>query len=68
MGEAGNKLAASQPLANLGIGTTSDSDGNVRTFSSPDSIAAADRAMFGGGDGRDGGYGSYYGSGSIGGW
>jgi hypothetical protein len=68
MGDAGNKLAASQPLANLGIGTTSDSDGNVRTFSSPDSIAAADRAMFGGGDGRDGGYGSYYGSGSIGGW
>jgi hypothetical protein len=65
MGEAGNKLAASQPLANFGIGTTSDSDGNVRTFSSPDSIAAADRAMFGVGDG---GYGSYYGSGSIGGW
>lgn len=48
MGEAGNKLAASQPLANLGIGTVSDASGNVRTYSSPATIAAADRDEWGG--------------------
>lgn len=47
MGEAGNKLAASQALANLGIGTVSDADGNVRTYSSPQTIAAADALNFG---------------------
>lgn len=47
MGAAGNHLAASQPLANLGIGTISDADGNVRTISTPGMIAAADASMFG---------------------
>lgn len=47
MGEAGDKLAASQSLANLGIGTIADADGNVRTYSSPQTIAAADALNFG---------------------
>lgn len=47
MGEAGNKLADSQSLSNLGIGTVSDADGNVRTYSSPETIAAADALAFG---------------------
>lgn len=47
MGAAGNHLAASQPLANLGIGTISDADGNVRTISNPAMVAAADASMFG---------------------
>jgi hypothetical protein len=81
---AAGQLAASQPMANLGIGTVSDVNGNVRTFSTPESIAAADRAMFGGTGSRNGngygnmgnggyggatgGYGGSYGSGSIGGF
>ena len=84
MGEAGNKLSASQPLANLGIGTVSDESGNVRTISTPETVAAADRAMFGnqggqggrgygnmgngGYGGATGGYGGSYGSGSVGGF
>lgn len=72
MGAAGNKLAASQPLANLGIGTVSDADGNVRTVSTPSLISAADRAMFGDpeGDGPQqssgGASGSGYGNYSFG--
>lgn len=63
MGAAGDKLSASQPLANLGIGTVSDMNGNVRTFSNPASIAAADRAMFSTGtDGYGGGYSPGFGS------
>lgn len=82
MGKTDSKLAASQPFGTYGIGTVSDADGNVRTFSSPSTIAAADRAMFGGGSGgggygnmgnggyggATGGYGGSYGSGSVGGW
>lgn len=62
MGAAGDKLGASQSLANLGIGTVSDADGNVRTYSSPATLAAADAAMFGlntlGGS-RNGSFGGY---------
>lgn len=82
MSAAGNKLSDSQPLANLGIGTVSDESGNVRTYSSPSTLAAADRASFGvnssggsyggigngGYGGLTGGYGGAYGSGSVGGF
>jgi len=47
MGAAGQKLAASQSLSDLGIGTTSDANGNVRTYSTPESIAKADALAFG---------------------
>lgn len=47
MGAASQKLAASQSLSDVGIGTTSDANGNVRTYSTPDSIAAADALAFG---------------------
>lgn len=68
MGEAGNKLADSQPLASLGIGTVSDKDGNVRTYSSPSTIAAADAATFGqgGGYGQTGRAFGGFGNGSFG--
>lgn len=35
------------PFAGAGLGTISDADGGISTFSSPDSIAAADAATFG---------------------
>lgn len=44
---AAAKLEASQPMMNLGIGTVSDESGNVRTYSTPESIAAADALAFG---------------------
>lgn len=60
---AANKLGASQPLSQMGIGTFSDAYGNVGTYSSPETVAAADRAMFGPsrstGGGNYGGYGGY---------
>jgi len=65
MGVIGNDMAAlnaQDPTS--GMGTLSDLNANVRTYSSPETIAAANRAMFGGfgtssysGD-PHGGYGS----------
>jgi hypothetical protein len=63
MGKAGDKLSATQGLSNLGIGTYADANGNVFSFSSPETIARADRDEFGrvvGGQGSSGGYGGGY--------
>jgi hypothetical protein len=71
LGEAAGKLGAAQGLSGLGINTVSDAFGNVRTYSSPESIAAADRATFGStGGGGDRGFGgsSGYGSGGSSGY
>lgn len=61
MSAADAKLAASQALAGMGINTISDSEGNIRTISTPGSITAADQGMFGsstGAGGRSPGFGS----------
>lgn len=47
MGNAATKLSASQSLADQGINTVSDVNGNVHTYSTPESIAAADALAFG---------------------
>ena len=52
-----NANAFSQAASMPGMGTISDAYGNVSTYSSPATIAAADRAMFGGGS--SGGWGGY---------
>jgi len=45
MGTAANKLAANQSMTDSGMGTVSDESGNVRTYSSPATIAAQDAVM-----------------------
>ena len=63
MGRAGD-LLASTPVSS-GMGTYSDKNGNVLTYSNPDTIAAADRAMFDG-EGYASNRSSYSPSSSIG--
>jgi len=48
MSAAAAKAEAASALSNLGIQTISDADGNIRTISTPESIAAADAGMFSG--------------------
>lgn len=55
LGNAADALGAMQAGNLPGMGTISDAYGNVRSYSDPDSIAAADRAMFGASFGDRGG-------------
>jgi hypothetical protein len=58
-----NDQAAAGGIDATGIGTRSDPNANVSTFSNPLTIAAQDRAMFGG---MGGGYGGNYGGSNVG--